>query len=141
MSVQELLGAAGATSGTDTKIALGGPMRGEAIFDLSAGVPKYCSAVTLVREGLFPSVQPNPCINCGECVLACPARIQPGMLSRFAEFKMFDSARSQHVGACLECGMCTFVCPANRPVLQYILLAKQFLAAQDADVATCRLQD
>ena len=116
-------------------------MRGEAIFDLSAGVPKSCSAVTLVQEGLFPSVQPNPCINCGECVLACPARIQPGMLSRFAEFKIFDSARSQHVEACLECGMCTFVCPANRPVLQYLLLAKQFLASQDADVATCRLQD
>lgn len=141
MAVQELLNAASAASGTDTKIAFGGPMRGEAIFDLSTGVPKSCSAVTLVQEGLFPSVQPNPCINCGECVLACPARIQPGMLSRFAEFKMFDSARSQHVGACLECGMCTFVCPANRPVLQYILLAKQFLAAQDADVATCRLQD
>ena len=139
--VQALLDAAGAPHGTDNKIALGGPMRGQAIFDLAAGIPKTCTAVTLVPEGLCPQVQPNPCINCGECVLVCPARIQPGMLSRYAEFNMFDSARSQHVAACLECGMCTFVCPANRPVMQYLLLAKGQLAAQDEMVSTCRLQD
>ena len=141
MRVQEVLDAAGMPSGTDWKIALGGPMRGEAVFDLTFGVPEECTAITLVPAGLYPSVQPNPCINCGECVLACPARIQPGMISRHAEFKLYDTTRSQHIGACLECGMCTFVCPANRPVMQYILLAKQFLAAQDAEVATCRLQD
>jgi len=141
MPVQTLLDAVGVPYGTDLKIALGGPMRGEAIFDLSVGVPKGCTAVTLVPEGLFPMVQPNPCINCGECVLVCPARIQPGMLSRFAEFNMFENARSQHVGACLECGMCTFVCPAQRPVMQYLKLAKGQLAAQDDMVSTCRLQD
>lgn len=141
MRVQEVLDASGVPYGPDWKIALGGPMRGEAICDLTVGIPEECTAITLVPVGSYPSVQPNPCINCGECVLACPARVQPGMLSRFAEFKMFDSARAQHIGACLECGMCTFVCPANRPVLQYILLAKQFLVAQDAEVATCRLQD
>ena len=139
--VQTLLDAAGAPHGTDNKIALGGPMRGQAIFDLAAGIPKTCTAVTLVPAGLCPEVQPNPCVNCGECVLVCPARIQPGMLSRYAEFNMFDSARSQHVAACLECGMCTFVCPANRPVMQYLLLAKGQLAAQDEMVSTCRLQD
>jgi electron transport complex protein RnfC len=63
------------------------------------------------------------------------------MLSRYAELNMFESTRSQHVDACLECGMCTFVCPANRPVMQYLLLAKKQLAAQDEAVSTCRLQD
>ena len=141
MPVQDLLDAAGVSHGTDQKIALGGPMRGVALYDLSTGVPKACTAVTMVPEGLFPPVQPNPCINCGECVLVCPARIQPGMLSRYAEFNMFDEAGSRHVGACLECGMCTFVCPANRPVMQYLLLAKAQLAAKDDMVSTCRLQD
>jgi electron transport complex protein RnfC len=37
--------------------------------------------------------------------------------------------------------MCTFVCPANRPVMQYLLLAKAQLAAKDEMVSTCRLQD
>jgi Na+-translocating ferredoxin:NAD+ oxidoreductase subunit C len=141
MPVQDLLNSAGVEHGTDWKLALNGPMRGEALSDLSMGIPVDCTAVTLVRDGLYPSVQPNPCINCGECVLVCPARIQPGMLSRYAEFNMFESTRSQHIDACLECGMCTFVCPANRPVMQYLLLAKKQLAAQDEAVSTCRLQD
>jgi electron transport complex protein RnfC len=141
MPVEMLLGAAAAPHGSDQKVVLGGPMRGLAIYDLSVGIPKDCSAVTLVPEGVFPAVQPNPCINCGECVLVCPARIQPGMLSRYAEFGMFEDTQSRHVSACLECGMCTFVCPANRPVMQYLLLAKDQLAAKDELVSTCRLQD
>lgn len=140
-AIQDLATASGCTVKTDKKIALGGPMRGEAVFDLSSGISKTSAAVTVVDENSFPPVQSNPCINCGECVLACPARVQPGMLSRFSEFKLIDDARKHYVDSCLECGMCTFVCPANRPVLQYILLAKQLLAEQDAEVATCRLQD
>jgi len=141
MRVQEVLDGAGVPCGADWKIALGGPMRWTAIFDLTAGIPEECTAVTLVSAGAYPEVQPNPCINCGECVLICPARIQPGMLSRFAEFKMYESAKTEHISACLECGMCTFVCPANRPVMQFLLLAKQQLAAMEEAVSTCRLQD
>ena len=141
MGIQSVLDEAKAGSGAEWKISLGGPMRGQAIFDLSLGVPKDCHSITLIPDGVYPPVGPNACINCGECVLACPARIQPAMLSRHAEFKLYDTMRVQHIDACLECGMCTFVCPANRPVMQYILLAKQFLAAQDEEVATCRLQD
>ncbi|MDY0226597.1 MAG: 4Fe-4S dicluster domain-containing protein [Desulfomicrobium apsheronum] len=141
MTVQDLLDTTGTAYGTDWKLALDGPMRGVAVSDLGVGIAPTCTAVTLVQDGLYPPVQPNPCINCGECVLACPARIHPGMLSRYAEFNMFESTQSQHVGACFECGMCTFVCPANRPVMQYLLLAKKQLAAQDEAVSTCRLQD
>lgn len=141
MRVQEVLDGADMPYGTDWKVVLGGPMRGMAIHDLAVGIPNECTAVTLVPQGVFPEVQPNACINCGECVLVCPARIQPGMLSRFAEFKMYESTKTEHVSACLECGMCTFVCPVNRPVMQYLLLAKQQLAASDEAVSTCRLQD
>jgi len=141
MLVKDLLDVAGVPYGPDWIVALDGPMRGQAIFDLSVGIPENCTAITLVKEGLYPAVQPNPCINCGECVLVCPARIQPGMLSRYTEFNMIENTRSQHVAACLECGMCTFVCPANRPVMQFIRLAKQQLAVQDEFVSTCRLQD
>lgn len=140
-AVEDLLTAAAVSIGPDKIVTLGGPMRGASIFDMAIGIDKSCSAITMVDVGQFPPVQPNPCINCGECVLACPARIHPGMLSRYAEFEMFDEARSHHVEACLECGMCTFVCPANRPVLQYLLLAKAALIAQDEEVAACRLQD
>lgn len=140
MPVAGLLDAAGMTA-DKCKVALDGPMRGETIFDLSVGVPENCTAISLIPEGRFPEVGANPCINCGECVLVCPARIQPGMLSRYAEFGLYEETRSRHVEACLECGMCAFVCPANRPVMQYLKLAKQKLAAQDELLSTCRLQD
>ncbi|NCC24121.1 MAG: 4Fe-4S dicluster domain-containing protein [Deltaproteobacteria bacterium] len=141
MAVSEILSEAGVTPAAGWKVALGGPMRGQAIGDLGMGIPENATAVTVVPAGEFPEVAPNPCVNCGECVLACPARIQPGMLSRNAEFGFFEATRTLHVEACLECGMCTFVCPANRPVMHYILMAKAHLAARDAEVATCRLQD
>lgn len=141
MPVEELLAAAGVTLEQGATVALDGPMRGRAISDLTMGVPENCTALTIVPRGAFPVVGDSACINCGECVLACPARIQPGMLSRYAEFGDYDTARYKHVEACLECGMCTFVCPANRPVTQYILLAKQQLKAQDEFVASCRLAD
>lgn len=140
MPVQDVFAAADIASAPGWKIALGGPMRGEGIFDLSTGVPQNCTAITVVQKGEFPEVEPNPCIHCGECVLVCPARIHPGTLSAKAEFEFFDAARADHVEACLECGMCTFVCPANRPVLQYLMMAKRHLAVQDEMVSSCRLQ-
>lgn len=141
MPVQDLLTAAGVVPAPGWKIALGGPMRGEAISDLSTGVPQNCTAITFVQKGEFPEVEPNPCIYCGECVLVCPARIHPGTLSARAEFGFFDTARAEHVEACLECGMCTFVCPAHRPVLQYLMTAKRHLAVQDEILSSCRLQE
>jgi len=140
MPVRDVLHVAGMSSDR-CKVVLGGPMRGEAVYDLAMGIPENCTAVTLVPSGRFPEVGLSACINCGECVLVCPARIQPGMLSRYAEFGKYDETRTRHVEACLECGMCTFACPANRPVLQYLKLAKQQLLAQDEFVSTCRLQD
>jgi Na+-translocating ferredoxin:NAD+ oxidoreductase subunit C len=141
MPVQDLLDHAGVSSGPEWKIALNGPMRGTPIFNLAMGIPEDCTAISLVREDACPQVQPNPCINCGECVFVCPARINPGLLSCNAEFGFYDEARYKNVDACLECGMCTFVCPATRPVMQYILLAKHSLAQKDELVSTCRLQD
>lgn len=141
MAVGEVLSFLGVSVPSGATVILGGPMAGEAISSLDMGVPENCTAITVVPPGRYPLPGPNPCINCGECVLACPARIQPGMLSRYAEFALFEETRPRRIAACFECGMCTYVCPANRPVLQLIRLAKRKLEEQDAFVASCRLQD
>lgn len=142
--VAALLKTAGISVGSEEpgwQLAMGGPMRGNPLYDTNVGIPATCTAITLVREGRFPPVSASPCINCGECVLICPARIQPGMLSKFVEFDMIEETRLRHIAACLECGMCSFVCPATRPMLQYMRLAKETLAAEEDFVATCRLSD
>ena len=110
----------------------GGPLRGESIDRLDRSITKGATGVFVVEAGTVPPMEGHsPCINCGACVLICPARLSPSMLSRNAEFALHERCRDEHVDCCLECGLCGYVCIARRPVLQYIRLAKHKLAQAD----------
>ncbi len=137
----EILACAGVPVGDQDSVILGGPLRGEAVESLSLGLPKDAFALTVVRQGEFPPVGDEACINCGACVAVCPARIQPNMVTRYSEFKLYDKSRENGIDACFECGLCGFWCTARRPMLQYIRLAKQELAAKDAQLASCALNE
>lgn len=139
--VKEVLDAAGVTVNEHDDVILGGPMRGESVQNLTEGVPKDAYAVTVVRAGEFPPVTDEPCLNCGNCIAACPARIQPNMIARYAEFKKYGDTRGYGIDYCFECGLCGFWCTARRPLLQYIRLAKQELAAEAAQLASCALNE
>ncbi|WP_320009346.1 4Fe-4S dicluster domain-containing protein [Maridesulfovibrio sp.] len=118
------------------KVVLDGPFRGEAIYSLDEGVKKGDYGLFVIPSGTFPSIEDATCINCGECVLSCPARIQPNMLSRYAEYEMFEMAEKHHLHSCFECGLCSFNCTVRRPILQYIRFAKeQILASGQAEKA------
>lgn len=124
----ELLKAAGLKADDGDRVVLGGPMRGRALYSLAQGIGQVDYGLFVIGRKDFPPVSDAPCLNCGECAMVCPARILPGMLSRFAEFKLFEKAGDYHLDACIDCGLCGFVCPGRRPVLQYIRLAKKELA-------------
>lgn len=119
---------AGATVHPGDKVVLGGMMRGVAALNLQQGIDKQSTGLHIMRsnEGLKPT--DNFCLGCGECETHCPARIMPGMISRCAEFKHFDRAEDFHIHSCMECGICGYWCKAQRPLLQYIRLAKYELA-------------
>ena len=125
--VSALLSKAGLEPGRGDRVLLGGPLRGEAQYDTDAPVPKRAYAVSLVRSGDFPPVTTRPCLNCGQCVLACPARIPVGLMTRYAEYGLFQKALEFDLDACFECGLCAFHCPARRPLVQFIRLAKASL--------------
>ncbi|MCD7983121.1 MAG: electron transporter RnfC [Desulfovibrio sp.] len=111
----------------------GGPLRGESLDRLDRSVTKGSTGVFVVEAGTIPLMQGHsPCINCGACVLICPARLSPSFLSRYAEFALHERNRAEHIECCLECGLCGYVCIARRPVLQYIRLSKHKLAQADA---------
>ncbi|WP_321404855.1 4Fe-4S dicluster domain-containing protein [Maridesulfovibrio sp.] len=109
------------------KVVLDGPFRGEAVYSLDEGVKKGDYGLFVIPEGTFPSIEDATCINCGECVLSCPARILPNMLSRYAEYEMFEMAEKHNLHSCFECGLCSFNCTVRRPILQYIRFAKDQL--------------
>ncbi|MFH1537539.1 MAG: RnfABCDGE type electron transport complex subunit C [bacterium] len=123
-TLSDLMEACGGLKAGVEYLVMGGPMRGYANYDRSVAVTRETDAVLALRKRPGPPVTDTPCINCGDCVKACPVRLQPNLLSRYCEFKLFNNAKQQHLYACIECGMCGYVCPSRRPMLQYFRTAK-----------------
>jgi len=128
--IRVILEYAGISVQPGDRVVLGGPFRGNAVYSLDQGVDKDAYGILVIPKGTFLPVTDAPCLNCGECVLKCPARIMPNIISRMAEFGLFEKTIKYGIDSCLECGLCTYFCTARRPVLQYIRLAKDELAAQ-----------
>jgi Na+-translocating ferredoxin:NAD+ oxidoreductase subunit C len=124
-----LLDHAGIKVNLGDRVVMGGPWGGRAAYSLGQGLDKEALGIAVIPRGAFPPVTDSPCLNCGECVFQCPARIMPNLISRCAEFKVFDKVREYGLDACFECGLCGFYCVGRRPLLQYIRLAREELAA------------
>lgn len=132
--IRHLLNELDMTVKSGDKVVLGGPFRGEAVYSLDEGVKKGDHGLFIIAAGQFPSVEDATCINCGECVLSCPARILPNLISRYAEYELFELAEKHDLNSCFECGLCSFNCTVRRPILQYIRFAKdQLLASGQAE--------
>ena len=70
-------------------------------------------------------VSDTACINCGDCVRICPARIPVNLLIRYIEAGEYEEAADTYdLYACIDCGLCSFVCVAKIPIYQSIKLAK-----------------
>lgn len=128
--LSHVLKSTGQEAREDAIVRLGGPMRGIAAYSLEQGIPAGCTAIEVVQQGEYEAVENVPCINCGECVLACPARLMPNMITRYAEFDLFDDCRTYGIDVCFDCGMCAASCTARRPLLHLIRFAKEQLRMQ-----------
>ena len=127
--IRHILSTLGMEAKSGDTVVLGGSFRGEAVYSLDEGVKKGDHALFAIGSHVFPAVQDATCINCGECVLNCPGRIMPNLISRYAEYEMFEMAEKYGLNSCFECGLCAFSCTARRPLLQYIRFAKAQLKA------------
>jgi electron transport complex protein RnfC len=119
----------GITVAGGDRIVLGGPMHGGAVYSLDQPVRPGTDAVMVLDAASASHVSEYPCINCGECVRVCPARMQINLLVRYLEAgKYEDGAESYDLDSCVECGLCAYVCVSKIPILQYITLARHELA-------------
>ena len=126
---EEILEAAGGFKTEPEKIINGGPMMGQAMFDLHVPVMKNSSALTCMSKDEVAASAPTPCIRCGRCVSVCPSNIVPVLMMKAAERNDAESFEKLNGMECVECGSCAFICPAKRPLTQAFKEMRKVVAA------------
>lgn len=112
------------------RVIFGGPMMGKPVACLQTPTTKGVTGI-LVLEGPSPTEprpRTRPCIQCGECLKACPLSLNPSMLGRLAQKGFCDEMKQEHhLLDCFECSCCAYVCPSRIPLVQLFQAAKVFL--------------
>lgn len=133
--LDRVLEAAGLHPAPGDEILAGGPLRGHAQYTTQAILDGGIDAVVLVGSREIVPFEPEPCVNCGNCIDACPIHLQVQLIGRYAEFGLFDRTSEFHIDQCIECGMCASVCTARRSLVQYLRLARKELRKAAAENA------
>ena len=135
-SVAQLVQQAGGYTGGAARLLLGGPMMGVALphDDFPIGKQDNCVLV-MVHDELPDAAAPMPCIRCGDCASACPARLLPQMLLQQVRAGDLERARGQGLADCIECGCCDVVCPSHIPLTRQFRLARSELQISAAETA------
>ena len=129
-SYEVLLEAVGGFSKTPEKVVCGGPMMGNALFDLQIPVTKTSTALLALSKDEVAANEPGPCIRCGKCMEVCPGRVNPSKLATCAAHFDEEGFAENHGMECCECGCCSFICPAKRPLTQQIKSMRKILLAK-----------
>lgn len=108
----------------------GGSMMGFALENDAMPISKSTNCLIVAEaDEVRTDNREWPCIRCGECSIACPARLQPQDLliaARASDGKTLDSLCLEE---CIECGCCDIVCPSHIPLTNLFRESKSVLQA------------
>jgi electron transport complex protein RnfC len=107
------------------KVIIGGPMMGYACYDTEIPITDDVDMVYVQAAGEFITSENNQCMNCGHCVNVCPVNLNVNLISRYAEFSIFDKCEELGAQLCIDCGLCAYYCPSGRSLVQFLGLAKK----------------
>jgi len=114
------------------RLVIGGPMTGKSIYTEDMPVLPDTDAIMVQGKDQLEHGADDPCVNCGECIRACPVRIPVNMLVRHLENSNYELAATEYdLLSCIECGLCSYVCEAKIPVFHYIMLGKYELSLME----------
>ena len=114
------------------RLVFGGPMSGQSIYSEDMPILHDTDAIMVQDKSQVNPSGNDPCINCGECVRACPAKLPVNMLIRLLENGLYEEAAQEYdLLSCVECGLCSYVCEMRIPISHYIMLGKHELPLTD----------
>jgi electron transport complex protein RnfC len=132
--VADLVALCGGYADSVQRLIMGGPMMGFALSTDAVPVVKATNCLlALTAPALRAEGDERPCIRCGDCARACPARLLPQELYRQTRAGAFEQVQALHVFDCIECGCCDVVCPSHIPLTQSFRYAKGELWADERD--------
>lgn len=111
------------------KIIIGGPMMGNAQYNVDSPSIKTMGGVIVMNQEEARENPVTPCIKCAKCVQVCPVGLEPLFLQSYSLRGLLEEAEKDHIMECIECGTCSYVCPANRPLVEAIANGKRVLRA------------
>jgi electron transport complex protein RnfC len=130
--IAELIAACGGYNEGAMRLIGGGSMMGYALpdDDLPIGKASNCVVAATAAEVRIDPTE-WPCIRCGDCAAACPARLLPQELLVAANPADFDALHRLGLPDCIECGCCDLACPSHISLTERFRGAKRSLAAND----------
>ncbi|MBW2066076.1 MAG: 4Fe-4S dicluster domain-containing protein, partial [Deltaproteobacteria bacterium] len=134
--VKDLLDGLNMEAGERDRVVLGGPMTGRAVYSPEdTPISRDTDAIMVQDAADIILSEVTPCVNCGECVRVCPAKMPVNMLIRYLENGLIeDAAHDYDLLSCIECGLCSYVCIARIPLFHYIMFGKhEFTRMKDAE--------
>ena len=127
--IKNLIELCGGMPEGENKVLAGGPMMGKALYTTDVPICKGTNCVTVLTDGEARRKAPQPCIRCAKCVTVCPMGLEPFLLAKLSENKLWENAEQEDITSCIECGSCQFTCPAHRPLLDNIRIGKSTVTA------------
>ena len=125
--ISEVVVYCGGMSDDATRVVAGGPMMGRALPRVDVPVIKGMNGLLMLTGRGTQESGFGPCISCGRCLEACPLGLEPDQVSLRVEAGRPLDTEPYGALECYECGCCSYVCPAERPLVQFMQVAKSAL--------------
>ncbi len=140
--IADLIAACGGYHEHVKRLIMGGGMTGVALASDEVPVTRASNCiVAATAEELRDDQPPVPCIRCGDCADACPARLMPQLLHWHALRADDRELDRLHLFDCIECGCCDLVCPSHLPLTEEFRIAKRRLWQARSDEQRARLAE
>lgn len=118
--LDEILEFVGLKRNEEVVAICGGPMMGTSVTEDLVITPNVNAIIVNKKIDIE---EEKVCLRCSKCSLACPARIEPGLIKDYKDNK--EMLKKLNVNKCIECGICSYVCPAKINVREYVRKAKE----------------